>query len=105
MAVDFLTSKQKSQYGQFCGDLNELQLSRYFHLDDSDKVFILDRRGDQNRLGFALQITSTRFLGAFLSEISSVPISVQSFVARQLSISDITVLVEGFEVQWYGFVR
>lgn len=93
MAVDFLTSEQKSQYGQYCGDPNELQLSRYFHLDDSDKAFILDRRGDQNRLGFALQITSARFLGTFLSEISSVPIRVQSFVARQLSISDITVSV------------
>ncbi len=93
MAVDFLTSEQKAQYGQYCGDPNELQLSRYFHLDDSDKAFILDRRGDQNRLGFALQITSARFLGTFLSEISSVPIRVQSFVARQLSISDITVSV------------
>ena len=94
MAVDFLTSEQKAEYGQFYGEPNEVQLSRYFHLDESDKAFILNRRGDQNRLGFALQLTSARFLGTFLSEISSVPPYVQIYVARQLSISDISPLAD-----------
>lgn len=92
MAVDFLTTEQKSQYGQFSGDPNEAQLTRYFHLDEADRAFISNRRGDQNRLGFALQLTSVRFLGGFLSDLTLVPTNVQLFVARQLLIEDVAVL-------------
>jgi len=94
MAVDFLTADQKAQYGQFCGEPNEVQLTRYFHLDEADMAFILKRRGKKNRLGFALQLTSVRFLGTFLSEISQAPVNVQTFVARQLSITDLSVLAD-----------
>lgn len=55
-------------------------------------AFITERRGEQNRLGVALQITVARFLGAFLSDLTLIPVNVQAFVADQLSISDIQVL-------------
>ena len=92
MAVDFLTEDQKSQYGQFSYDLNEVELTRFFHLDEADRAFIFHRRGDQNKLGFALQLTSARFLGAFLDDITLVPASVQNFVSRQLDVTDLSVL-------------
>jgi len=92
MAVDFLTPEQKVQYGQFSGDPNEVQLSRYFHLDEADLAFISNRRGNKNKFGFALQLTSARFLGNFLSNLMLVPSNVKIFVARQLSIPNISVL-------------
>ncbi|HBS26580.1 MAG TPA: hypothetical protein DD827_05530 [Gammaproteobacteria bacterium] len=58
MAVDFLTEKQKSQYGQFSAEPNDVQLARYFYLDGTDLEYIAQRSGAQNKLGFALQITS-----------------------------------------------
>jgi TnpA family transposase len=92
MPVDFLTEEQKANYAQFSAEPNEVQLARYFHLDENDLAFILNRRGEQNRLGFALQITTLRFLGTFISDISLVPINAQLFVAKQLSIHDISIL-------------
>src|SRR5690606_34302297 len=62
--------------------------------DKTDLAFIAERRGDQNRFGVALQITSARFLGTFLSDLSRVPLNIQTFIAGQLSISDMTVLYD-----------
>ena len=53
MPVDFLTSEQKASYGQFSWEPNEVQLARYFHLDEADLAFINIRRRDQNRFDVA----------------------------------------------------
>ena len=92
MPVDFLTSEQKASYAQFSGEPNEVQLARYFHLDETDLTFLYQRRGEQNRLGVALQLGCVRFLGAFLTDLSVVPINVQWFVASQLNITNLTIL-------------
>ncbi|MBX2838713.1 MAG: Tn3 family transposase [Gammaproteobacteria bacterium] len=94
MAVDFLTPEQKAHYGQYAGEPSEAQLSRYFHLDEFDLAFVANRRGDQNRLGVALQLTSVRYLGTFLTDISVVPTNVKRYVGRQLSVQDLSVLTD-----------
>ncbi len=94
MPVDFLTTEQVESYGRFTGEPDELQLARYFHLDEADKEFIGKSRGDHNRLGIALQIGCVRFLGTFLTDMNHIPSGVRHFTARQLGIRDITVLAE-----------
>jgi hypothetical protein len=92
MAVDFLTTEQKSQYGQFLGCPTDIELALYFCLDDVDRALIDTRRGHQNKLGFALQLLSVRFLGGFPANLTLIPSNVQVFVAQQLLINDVTVL-------------
>jgi hypothetical protein len=44
-------------------------------------------RGEHNRLGFALQLTTVRYLGTFLDGPAAVPSSVLETLSRQLGLT------------------
>lgn len=88
MPVDFLTTEQKAKYGQFTNEPTAEQLATYFFFDDTDKNIIYKHRGNHNRLGFAIQLGTVRFLGVLLSDIKLVPVSVVEYVSQQLKIDD-----------------
>lgn len=93
MSVCFLSYEQASRYGRFLGDPTPDQLARHFHLDDADRAFVGEHRGDHNRLGVAVQLGSIRLLGTFLEDPGLTPASVVRFSGDQLAMTESTELM------------
>jgi hypothetical protein len=89
MPVEFLTDEQAEAYATFRGEPTRPELERFFFLDDADRELIAKRRGDHNRLGFALQVCTLRYIGVCLTaDPLDVPWSVVQYLAEQLGIED-----------------
>jgi TnpA family transposase len=86
--VEFLSDLEAAAFGRYDRDPSREELDRVFFLDDGDRTLIARRRGDHNRLGFALQLTTVRWLGVFLPDPIAVPEVVLVYVAGQLQVGD-----------------
>ena len=88
MPVDFLTDEEAARFGRFDGVPCRADLERVFFLDDVDRTLVAMRRGDHNRLGFSLLLTTARYVGTFLADPLDVPTVVVDYLADQLGIAD-----------------
>ena len=89
MPVSFLSNEQRESYGRYTGAPSPDDLARYFHLDDSDHALIAQKRGEHNRLGFAVQLGTVRYLGIFLEDPLAVPAPVLHTLSKQLRIKTV----------------
>jgi len=90
--VEFLTNDQAAGYAAFRGMPSRSELERFFFLDDVDRELIEAKRRSRNRLGFAVLMTTARYLGVFLDDLDEVPVEVVDYLAEQLGIEDSSVL-------------
>lgn len=72
----------------FVGVPTQAELERSFFLDDEDLRAVGLRRGDHNRLGYAIQLVTVRTVGAFLPDPTDVPTVVIDHVAAQIGVAD-----------------
>ena len=68
-------------------EIPEADVITFFTLTESDHRLLATLRGDDNRLGFALQLCTLRYLGFVPADLSQVPSPVIKFLARQLPAS------------------
>ncbi|WP_411577415.1 DUF4158 domain-containing protein [Streptomyces sp. HUAS TT20] len=61
---------------------------RFLYLDDVDRELSGKRRGNHNRLGFALEMCTARCLGLFLEDPLDVPWPVVEYLAEHLGMED-----------------
>lgn len=89
MAVAFLTAAEQVAYGRY-GDEppDEGVLERFFFLDDADRGLVAKRRGDHDRLGFAVMLASVRYLGLFPVDVLETPPAVVEYLATQVEVAD-----------------
>ena len=88
MPVEFLTDEEAAAYGAYQGVPSRAEMEKLFFLDAADKRLVARRRGDHSRLGFAMQLTTVRYLGLFLADPLAVPGEVVDYLAEQLKIPD-----------------
>jgi hypothetical protein len=71
------------------GSVTRADLERFFFLDDRDRDLVAGLRGDHNRLGLCIQLSTVRCLGKFLADpLDGVPTEAIDFLAGQLGIAD-----------------
>lgn len=76
-------------------EIPETDVITFFTLTESDHRLLATLRGDDNRLGFALQLCTLRYLGFVPADLSQVPSPVIKFLARQLPASPTILHVYG----------
>nr|WP_281392922.1 DUF4158 domain-containing protein [Streptomyces zagrosensis] len=79
-----MTDAQTAAYAAYDGAPSRTELERFFFLDGADRELIEGKRPSHNRLGFAAQLTTARYLGVFLNDPTDVPAEVVDYLAEQL---------------------
>src|SRR5260370_41916626 len=89
VSVEFLSDQEAAAFGRYGGSVPQADLERFFYLDDGDRELVAGQRGDHNRLGFSVQLTTMRYVGRFLPDpLDGVPAEVIDYLAGQLGIAD-----------------
>ncbi|GAA5771421.1 DUF4158 domain-containing protein [Streptosporangium roseum] len=91
MPVEFLSDQEAAAYGRYRASVSQADLELFFYLDDDDHALMARAklRGDHNRLGFSIQLTTARYIGRFLTDpLEGVPTEVVDFLAGQIGVAD-----------------
>ena len=91
MRIQFLTKAERDRLNQFPTEIPREDLITFFTLTENDFSQIPQRSADFNRLGFALQLGTLRYLGFCPDNLHQAPFQVVDYVASQLSVNATTL--------------
>jgi hypothetical protein len=86
MPVQWLIEIERDLLGQWPETMTDSDLAEHFTLSEKDRELVAERRGDDNRLGFAVSLCGLRFLGFFPDSPQGIPGTALRFLAHQLAI-------------------
>lgn len=87
MKWGFLNVAERERLSTYPKDISDWDLGRFFTLTTDDLALLEQLRGDDNRLGFALQLCTLRFLGFIPNDLLDPPGVMVRLLAHQLDIS------------------
>ncbi|MGW2749071.1 DUF4158 domain-containing protein [Streptomyces sp. NPDC001450] len=87
MPTNFLSEDQRRRFGRFAEDPDEGQLTGSSLLDQTARRRAMAAKGTRNRIGWAVQLGTVRYLGTFLDNPEQVPGVVVDYVAEQLGLN------------------
>ncbi len=87
MPGQFLTKAEREQLSSFPPYPTEDEIITFFTLTAPDLSLINKRSGDYNRLGFALQLGTLRYLGFVPDALQNAPFAIVDYLAQQLQVN------------------
>jgi TnpA family transposase len=87
MPERWMTEAEIVRFTSYPTEIPEADLVTFFTLSESDHGLLAALRGDDSRLGFALQLCALRYLGFVPADLSRSPSPIANFLARQLQVS------------------
>ncbi len=87
MSSGFLSTAERERWQRFPETIPQDDLAVYFLLSDDDAREVHRQREPFNRLGYALQLCTLRYLGFVPTDFTATPEVVVTFVAEQLGIA------------------
>jgi len=87
MPVQFLTDDERKCLSQFPEQIQDEDITAFFTLSASDMKEIHRQRGEQNKLGYAIQLCALRYMGFSPNSIADAPLCVTEYVAKQLHLN------------------
>src|SRR5713226_2432571 len=99
MPVQLFTPEQRLRFERFPPTIEQLDLLKVFSVSEEDKKQIPRQTGPWNRLGFALQLCTLRYLGFVPEDLRSIPEFVVDFVAHQLALTSSELSLYGARPQ------
>lgn len=86
MPVTFLTFAERERLSRFPKEVPSDDIFTFFTLSERDMAQVPATSADYNRLGFALQLCTMRYLGFCPDDIATVPPAIVSYVADQIGV-------------------
>jgi TnpA family transposase len=83
----FLSEAERGRLRRFPDSISSEDVVAFFTLSEADLAQVRKRSGDYNRLGFALQLCTLRYLGYSPHDLAAIPAQAVAYVARQLRVA------------------
>lgn len=99
MPIQFINDSQKKHLSSFPPEIQYKDLVTFFTLSETDLAQIPVYSAAANRLGFALQLCTVRFMGFVPDDLTSTPPAVVEYLARQLDIDPESLALYGTRAQ------